>query len=940
MLRSLFSILALFSAFLFAACDGDQPTVISNQKLSWSWVAKSDAAALLSVHGTAANDVWIAGVDDGKGPLVLHFDGANWERKATGVHGNLWWVHATAEGPVLFAGESGLLLRYQGGAFERLKTPSLGKDTVYGVWAAAANDVYAVGASAGRNGFVWHYDGAEFQSVPLPSTLPLDDDRDQPGLFKVWGTGPDSVWVCGGLGTLLHGNARDGFELVRGGGPEILFTVNARGDHVAAVGGTASGLLLEGHGSTLSERTLLPTPLLQGVWIDERDQVWAVGKGGTILRSGASGYEALDPGLDFDPVTSLHSVWVDPKGGVWAVGGDVLTPNLNKGVALHGGASVPEFDVIPGPPSAPVCPDAQIDPKPDGSIARRWDEQILGAIRRDLPRPGVHARNLFHVSVAIWDAYAAYDDVAKGYVSQEHATADDVDAARQEAISYAAYRVLRHRYAKAIGGPVSQACFDAFMAKLGFDPAATDSDGSSPHALGNRVGQAVIDAFVDDGANEANDYADPNLFEPDSPNLVVDQPGSHASDPTIWQRLVLAKAATQNGIPQTAGAQVYIGGQWGAVTPFSLVRPQADQPYLDLGKAPTALDDDLMHAAVDVLQRTSWLDVADDTTIDISPGAVGNNKLGTNDGPGRALNPVTGLPYAPQVVKRSDFGRVLAEFWADGPTSETPPGHWNVIANGVADNPAFERKLFGVGPALDALAWDVHAYLAINGALHDAAIAAWELKRIYVTARPITLIRYMAEHGQRTDLSLPSYDPQGLPLIENLIELITAESSAPGERHEQLARYVGEVAVRSWRGEPGNRTTDIGGVGWIRGVEWIPYQRRTFVTPAFPAYLSGHSTFSRAAATVLAGITHSEFFPGGLGSYSFSPGYLFFEHGPSAPLELQWASYYDAADQAGQSRLWGGIHVWFDDFDGRRLGSKIGASALTAAHTLFGASAP
>ena len=60
---------------------------------------------------------------------------------------------------------------------------------------------------------------------------------------------------------------------------------------------------------------------------------------------------------------------------------------------------------------------------------------------------------------------------------------------------------------------------------------------------------------------------------------------------------------------------------------------------------------------------------------------MGNNTLGTNDGTGHAVNPVTGQPYAPQIVPQADFGRVLAEFWADGPHSETPPGHWNVIAN-------------------------------------------------------------------------------------------------------------------------------------------------------------------------------------------------------------------------------------------------------------------
>jgi hypothetical protein len=229
----------------------------------------------------------------------------------------------------------------------------------------------------------------------------------------------------------------------------------------------------------------------------------------------------------------------------------------------------------------------------------------------------------------------------------------------------------------------------------------------------------------------------------------------------------------------------------------------------------------------------------------------------------------------------------------------------------------------------------VHTYFALNGAVHDAAIAAWELKRTYVSARPITLVRYMGQRGQRSDPNGPSYDPEGLPLVDGVIEVVTPESSAPGERHAHLARCVGEIALRSWRGEPGDRKTEVGGVAWIRAVEWMPYQRRTFVTPAFPGYVSGHSTFSRSAAVVLSGLTGSETFPGGYASYVFEPGYLFNENGPSAPVRLGWATYFDAADQAGQSRVWGGIHVRHDDFDGRRIGAVVGASALALAERYF-----
>jgi hypothetical protein len=290
---------------------------------------------------------------------------------------------------------------------------------------------------------------------------------------------------------------------------------------------------------------------------------------------------------------------------------------------------------------------------------------------------------------------------------------------------------------------------------------------------------------------------------------------------------------------------------------------------------------------------------------------------------------VTGEPYEPQVVPVGDFGRVLAEFWADGPASETPPGHWNVLANEVVEHPDFEARFGGEGELIDPLEWDVHMYLVLNGALHDAAIAAWEHKRLYETARPITLIRWMGQQGQSTDPSLPSYDPGGLPLVDSLIEVVTEQTARPGGRHEHLAAHVGEVAIHTWPGAPGNWHDDASENRWMRAVEWIPYQPNTFVSPAFPGYVSGHSTFSRAAARVLHALTGTPYFPGGMGEFVAHEGeFLDFEDGPTTEVRLQWATYYDAADQAGQSRLWGGIHIQPDDFDGRIVGDAVAETAL------------
>jgi hypothetical protein len=406
-------------------------------------------------------------------------------------------------------------------------------------------------------------------------------------------------------------------------------------------------------------------------------------------------------------------------------------------------------------------------------------------------------------------------------------------------------------------------------------------------------------------------------------------------DPNVWQPLNLSVAATQNGIILAAGVQTYIGAQWGGVTPFAMKRASRSVPWHDPGPAPK-IGPAMKRWITEILRKESEIDPSDGATVDLSPGAYGHNSLGANDGSGWKVNPVTGKPYPPQVVLRADFGRVMAEFWADGPKSETPPGHWNVLANHVSDSPDFSRRLFGQGRTVDPLAWDVHVYLALNGALHDAAISAWDAKRRTVSARPLCLIRLMGEKGQSSDPAGPSYDPDGLPIVPGLTEVITKESSAPGQRHERLASYVGQIAVRGWRGEPADRAQQDSGVAWIRAVDWIPYQRRTFVTPAFPGFISGHSTFSRAAAEVLTSVTGSPYFPGGLAEYvAPASTFLTFEKGPVREVRLQWAAYADASDQAGQSRLWGGIHIEPDDFVGRKIGYRVGHDAVAWAKRYF-----
>jgi hypothetical protein len=689
---------------------------------------------------------------------------------------------------------------------------------------------------------------------------------------------------------------------------------------------------------------LLQTETTRGNWLEvglkgfhPGAEITVTLPGGRELRrevhAGSSYLSSEDPRSHFGlgEATSARRVVVRFPGGTEARLADVAANQL---VVVE----EPERPAAPTP-APPTSYEVAGCTRPDTggrSVARVWDEVLLDAIRRDVPAPTKHARNLFHVSAAMWDAWAAYDPTADGVFFTEKHEEADVRAAREAAMSYAAYRVLLHRYSLATGLEETFAELGSTLESLCYRGDFTSTEGDSPAAVGNRVAAAVIAAGRDDGSLEREHYVDPG-YRPVNEPLLVSQPGTVMHDATLWQPLALAKLVAQNGLSIPGSVQSYIGAQWGHVRGFALA-PNARGLPLDPGDPGLGLpeDSEFKREAVDVIQKSSQLDSADGVMIDIGPGALGDNPLGTNAGDGHDVNPATRRPYAPDRVARGDWARVLAETWADGPKSETPPGHWNVIANEVSDSPELARRRVRLG--WDRLEWDVKLYLALNGAVHDAAIAAWGAKREYETARPISMIRYLAGNGQSSDPDLSSYDPAGLPLVPGLVELITPQSSAPGQRHHHLRGHVGEIAVRCWEGPPVDPSRRAG-VGWMLASRWMPYQLATFVTPAFPGYVSGHSTFSRAAAEVLTALTGTRFFPGGLYEIRRPAGSLNVEQGPRRPVVLQAATYYDAADQAGLSRLYGGIHIAADDFAGRRLGAVLGKKAWALASRYFEGSA-
>jgi hypothetical protein len=596
-------------------------------------------------------------------------------------------------------------------------------------------------------------------------------------------------------------------------------------------------------------------------------------------------------------------------------------------------------------------------PNTNYTVARNWSERILESIRMDTPHPPAQARNLFSYAVCMYDAWAAYDTNAVGFIYRGKHTAPDVAAARGEAISYAMYRMMLERLAYSRTATNQAERSPVFMSLMGYDTNNVSRDTSTPAGIGNTIYDMVSAWFINDGSRQTNGtpypLANPPVAYPDYPvgnprryvffNERMD-PFLHGTtfdgtntlfNVNIWQRLIVANAIDQNGFPQNP-LQGYAGAPWLWVRAFSLSRIDENKAWIDPGPPPylgTASDAYFKSNLVEVIRYSSQLTTADGVVTNISPGAIGNNSLGANDGHGYTVNPVTGLPYAPNNVLRGDFTRALTEFWADGPSSETPPGHWNAVANHVSDEMAANTTPFrigGAGPVVDRLEWEVKLYFALNAAVHDAACAAWSVKRQYNGWRPISAIRHCGGQGQSSDPGLPSYHTNGLPLVPDLIELVTDATVASG-RHAGLT--PGKIAVFCWPGQPQFPQDETSGVHWIHAEDFMPYQKKTFVTPAFPGYISGHSTFSRSAAEIMTAFTGSKWFPNGLGSFTITQ--LVNEAGPTQPVTLQWASYYDAGDQVGLSRIWGGIHPPADDFPGRRVGAQVGSNVWALAQKFF-----
>ena len=333
---------------------------------------------------------------------------------------------------------------------------------------------------------------------------------------------------------------------------------------------------------------------------------------------------------------------------------------------------------------------------------------------------------------------------------------------------------------------------------------ATDgSDTSTPATIGATAAQAVIQYRHKDGANQLGGYADTTGYQPvNTPDLVVDR--------WRWQPL---RVPLGTGNPQRA-----LTPQWVEVVPFGM----SSQFGRDVPGPPRLPDGDWSPGDILSLEReTEYLD---------------------------------------------DPSRMKAEYWADGPRSEFPPGHWAIFAQ------ARSRQR---GNSLDD---DVKLFFTLGNALMDASIAAWAWKFKLDYVRPVTGIR---EH------------------------------------------FRGQTVV-SWLGP-------YKGYGPVKGEHWIPYQGLTVVTPPFPEYVSGHSTFSAAGARVIRSFFGSDTFGASVtiraGTSRIEPRTATQPGSPAKDVTLYWPTLSAAAAEAGQSRRYGGIHFQSGDMHARDLGREIGWDA-------------
>jgi hypothetical protein len=294
----------IWLALALVACGSTEP--------SWKVIAEHESSALLAVWGDSTNDVWVVGgrTTVTGGPTVLHYTKGAWTRVDTGqLDLDLWWVFGTGGDDVWFGGSGGTILRYRGGAFERMTTPRTG--TIFGIWGANDQDVWAVGDGGAGGGIVWHYDGVQWTEVALPAGVPSR-------VFKVHGQASDDVWISCVDGSTLHWQGT-ALERQLTGVTAPLFSIVTTPERTYAVGGAnTAGQIAEHTADGWTTASFEVPTAWRGAAARDAD-IYAVGEVGVVAKREDAGWSVVPQPLT---QSNFHAAWVDPAAALWGVGGD------------------------------------------------------------------------------------------------------------------------------------------------------------------------------------------------------------------------------------------------------------------------------------------------------------------------------------------------------------------------------------------------------------------------------------------------------------------------------------------------------------------------------------------------------------------------------------------------------------------------------------------
>jgi hypothetical protein len=302
----------------------------------WQMVFEGLDPALLSIWGSSADDIWIVGSnpDDGGGPLVVQWDGAEFRRHRNDADGDLWWVTGNGESSIWMAGSGGLIMRYDTGSetFDRFETP--GEEHLFGIFPLSDSDVVAVGGDVRESrGVVWRYDGETWtDDDDIPESVSSDTV-----FFKVWARSLTDIWIVGLNDRALH-FVEDEWQIEPMPAGNRLFTIHGNDSTVVAVGGLSEGIVLQSDGGELIDVTPVAAPVFNGVWVADDGLIVTAGRTGAIWyqRGGVWLPEVDNPPTSRD----YHSVYIDPTGGIWAVGGQVISAPLFDGMLAHFGTAL------------------------------------------------------------------------------------------------------------------------------------------------------------------------------------------------------------------------------------------------------------------------------------------------------------------------------------------------------------------------------------------------------------------------------------------------------------------------------------------------------------------------------------------------------------------------------------------------------------------------